>query len=462
MLYVRHVCQSTLVTVAKIAGVRLSLGSLRWGVGFLQVFDSQFELLAVPGVTGKIARFDLDWGWNGPSEVLISGLEVNAKGDPERLYQSLSLYVDRLSRLKFDSAPNATPPKLEIRHLNVRLESTHPVVPNFYAADLSFSKLDVAGGVQSVIKTSRTTIGTTELGPLSLVIRPSGSGLDVGWGSSLESSVWTLSYQIAATGKAIAFRFNPTKLTDLFQRFGSVKLPMDNAGASVSGSALVHFDDATATLSGTTDLTLLGFVPPHPDELKGYAFADRTELRVTFLSRPLYDSMELPLVKLKNGDITFIGNGRVVRNSLSARIVSDLKATLDCTTLAKGFAKEDIGGTLGQWGNLNAKQLVRGGVDIRVQLDADTNHLADAKVVKRIGIGCGLRPISLIDLLSLGLPPLPDARTAERIIKRLPKDVSISDIASVLPTLDEIINVNLKAVPGRPRAGTSPSRPIAP
>ncbi|MGC4068953.1 MAG: hypothetical protein QM784_30770 [Polyangiaceae bacterium] len=69
----------------------------------------------------------------------------------------------------------------------------------------------------------------------------------------------------------------------------------------------------------------------------------------------------------------------------------------------------------------NAAKAVRGSVSVRVQLDADTEHLAEAKVVKRIGIGCGLRPLTLEELLSLGLPPPPEPKTIERIVKQLPE-----------------------------------------
>ena len=64
--------------------------------------------------------------------------------------------------------------------------------------------------------------------------------------------------------------------------------------------------------------------------------------------------------------------------------------------------------------------MVQGNVDVTVQIDADTANLRQAKIVKQIGVGCGLKPLTVRDMLTLGLPPPPDADLIWHLGKDLP------------------------------------------
>jgi hypothetical protein len=63
---------------------------------------------------------------------------------------------------------------------------------------------------------------------------------------------------------------------------------------------------------------------------------------------------------------------------------------------------------------------VEGNVDVTVQIQADPRALGQAKVAKQIGVGCGLRPLTVQDVLALGLPPVPDADFIQHIGKNMP------------------------------------------
>jgi len=76
----------------------------------------------------------------------------------------------------------------------------------------------------------------------------------------------------------------------------------------------------------------------------------------------------------------------------------------------------------------NAGRTVEGQVDVAVQIDADTNRLDQAKLTKQIGVGCGLKPLSLRDALSLDLPPPPDADFLRHAAENLPR------LAAALPS----------------------------
>jgi hypothetical protein len=89
-----------------------------------------------------------------------------------------------------------------------------------------------------------------------------------------------------------------------------------------------------------------------------------------------------------------------------ARVRLDLRGTLPCDALASASAESRLGKLLGRAAGrkagIAALRLVGGSVAVRVQVDASTPKLAEAKVDRSIGIGCGLKPLTLEDLRALG------------------------------------------------------------
>jgi hypothetical protein len=445
LLYVRHVFQTTVTKAAQVAGIKLNLGQVSYGVGFVQLFDSQFELTKVPGVNGHIKRIDLDWVGLRPSKLLFSGLSVYTTREPVELYRSLLRYTDQLRRLKLDSNSKSRPVDFEIRHLELHGKFTHPLLSTVDLTEVELKRKVGKSKDQTSLVTNTTRVNGTEFGPLSLVFRNNRGQIELGWGKTLEESDGIVTYREDDTGMKLATSFKPVALTALFARFGQTTLPEAFAKASLSGTVTAQFSLNTGNVTVKTVLLLTDFVPPHPAELKGYAFKDKTLLVATLQSEPLYSLIEVPVLELTNGELKLRGTGRIERKEPSARLLADLSAKLDCVNLAKGFAQDEVGGALGQWGQRTAVKAVRGSVDVRIQVEADTAKLAEAKVVKRIGIGCGLRPLALQDLLTLELPPPPDEKAAERLVKLMTKPGKMPLSPGLLPSLDELIDVNLKA-----------------
>jgi hypothetical protein len=194
---------------------------------------------------------------------------------------------------------------------------------------------------------------------------------------------------------------------------------------------------------------LQGFTPPHPAELAGYRFADTTALQVRFTVDPLFLAANLDFIELKSGDIALLGHGKIDRELASLRLRAELAATLDCVTLARGYANERVGGALGEWGSRNAVKAIRGNVQVHVQLDVDSAQLERARVVKRIGVGCGLRPMTIGEVIDLGLPPW-DPQSAGRLIQQQSPDQllrELNQMPNLLPTFDELDPFGLKRPP---------------
>jgi hypothetical protein len=445
VLYVRHVFETTVVRAASAAGIRLNLGRVTYGVGFVQIFDSRFDIINVPGLSGQIKRVDLDWTGFSPTKLLLSKVTIYAKGDPIKLYEAASAYSEQLRRLKFDSVEQSKPIPFELAHLDVEGTFENILVSSVAMTEVKLKEKVGHTNDQTVISAQSLRINQTDYGPFTLAYRLTRGHVELGAGSTLEQSDFRLAYHPGDALSSVDITLKSLETKVLFERFALGKAPEDLSHAKLAGTFHAELSTQTGKITAKTALQLTGFLPPHPNELKGYAFKDESLFIATLQSDPLYSTIDIPIIQLSNGDLKLVGVGRMERMARGAKIIADLSAILDCVTLAKGFAKDDIGGALGQWGQRNAKKAVRGSVDVRIQLDADTTQWNDAKVVKRIGFGCGLRPLSLVDLLTLELPPPPDAKTAERLGKLVTNPGQLlPQLPTFLPSLDELLDVNIK------------------
>jgi hypothetical protein len=434
-LGLRHVVTTTTIEYAKVLGIALEPADVRFGPSFIQVLDSRFTALQVPGVGGTVRRIDVDLSGMRPTRVLLSGIAIDAHGDPDALRQAAQRYWEHVRPKAI--AGQATPPlpKVEWRHLALNLTTGNALIPTAAVTELTVVANAGPTHDETTIRTASTRVGALDLGPLEIAIRNQDGTFELGWGPTLFESSWRIAYRELTDAEQVKLSFQPQEATLLLGRLGVTTVPAELSKAKVGGHVEALRDKSAGKVTGALTLNLAGFVPPHPPELKGYRFADTTTMRAQFEVDPLWAAAELRGIELKAGDLSLLGHGRIDRELMSARLRAELTTTLDCVTLARGYASEEIGGELGQWGARNAPKAVRGSVSVRVQIDADTSHLDQAKVVKRIGIGCGLRPLSMVDLLNLGLPPIPDPKTVERLIKQIPP----ATVMANLPTLPQIL-----------------------
>jgi hypothetical protein len=151
-------------------------------------------------------------------------------------------------------------------------------------------------------------------------------------------------------------------------------------------------------------------VPPHPPELDGFVFGNETSFETRLGIPPDYRTLTLTQSRVKAGSFVLTGGGSVHRYDGFARAWLDLRGQLPCASLASAMAESTLGRVLGPLLGRTAELAVKGSVAVVVQVDADTRNLAGAKVVRTLGMGCGLRLLGLpgIGQLDLGkLPPLP-------------------------------------------------------
>ncbi|HEY5957787.1 MAG TPA: hypothetical protein VIV60_14590 [Polyangiaceae bacterium] len=460
-LVIRHVVTNTAIAYAKALGVAIEPSEVRFGLTFIQLIDCRFTALLVPGVSGTVRRVDVDLIGTRPTRVLVSGIELVAEGEPLQLWDASLAYWERLRR-QTDAAGKLALPAVEWRHLNARVTTGNPLFPAAAVTELSVGFNVGPTHDETSIRTESTRVGAFDLGPIGLAFRNQDGVFEVGWGKTLVESSWRVAYQAKAGADYVRLSFQPLSVAELMQKVGQ-SAPPELAKAKVAGYIQGSRERSSGKTAGAVNLTLNDFSPPFPPELKGYRFSDTTTLRADFVVDPLWFAADLRGIELRNGDVSLTGHGRLERELLSVRLRADLATFLDCVTLARGYATDTLGGELGQWGVRNAPKAIRGGVTVRVQIDADSSHLEQAKIIRQLGVGCGLKPMSLVDLLNLGLPPLPDPKTVERLIQHIPNAATalstLPNLPNLLPSFNELRDA---AVPKRPAASQKKNPAKAP
>jgi hypothetical protein len=183
-------------------------------------------------------------------------------------------------------------------------------------------------------------------------------------------------------------------------------------------------------VSGITNITLKGYVPPHPFELDGFIFGDTTTFDTKFTLPSTRDRIMLTESRLKAGKFELSGDGLLSRGSDHSEATLKLSGELPCSALAGVEAESRLAKLLGaslagKAGKL-AEKLVNGSVHVGLALSADTRQLSAARVERTIGVGCGLHPLSLAELSKL-LPA-----DVNELLKSLP---TLADDLSTLPAL---------------------------
>jgi hypothetical protein len=184
---------------------------------------------------------------------------------------------------------------------------------------------------------------------------------------------------------------------------------------------------------------LTGFVPPHPPELDGFVFGDTTTFDTDLKVNAERTQATLTGSRVRAGRFELAGGGSVTRDGLAATLDLDLKGKLPCDALAGAAAESRLGRLLGRasgkQGKRTALALVQGDVSVEVGVKASTEDPLNAKLSQRIGVGCGLRPLSLGELIAL----TPNAKDLEAIggevgkkLEQIGKDLGLPPVPQEL------------------------------
>jgi ADP-dependent NAD(P)H-hydrate dehydratase / NAD(P)H-hydrate epimerase len=154
------------------------------------------------------------------------------------------------------------------------------------------------------------------------------------------------------------------------------------------GSIELKFADTKSPVDGAVHVVVHGFVPPHPVELNGIVFGDRTTGDAKFSVPSDRSVATLTDVKVVAGAFKLEGGGTVRRDGA---VSMKLTGAIPCTSLARSAAVGRLGKLLGGLVGGVAQQRLSGAITVTVTIDADGRDLGAAKVKDSIGGACTVR-----------------------------------------------------------------------
>lgn len=399
-------------------GLELSSYELEYGFGWVKLTNARGKLVDVKNLELSFKSIDVALDGQEPERIDLDGVDVQASGSAPTLALELAAWSKRFPR------SYALP--LWANHVGVVWRPTAGAAP----------WLEITGGhaakneATTIVSAEQVKVAGTPVGKVGASWTATTSAVAIGLGEpELAKAPVKVEVEIGEKPRVV-FRLAPTRLEKLAGPFG-VEVPVENVTAS--GQVELRFPSqlALAPADGSLQVALEGWIPPHPVELDGFVFGN-----VTTFDSKLTISEDLRTVTLtdaavKAGKFELKGGGTIVREAGHALAKLAFAGNLPCPALAGAAAESRLGYLLGRaagkLAGAAARQLVEGSVAVEVRIAADTNKLKDASVERRIGIGCGLKPLTLDELKKLSaLFPVPPelSALADEIAKLPPPDLA--------------------------------------
>jgi hypothetical protein len=206
----------------------------------------------------------------------------------------------------------------------------------------------------------------------------------------------------------------------LFSGILFANVPSELATTTASGSLALEIPYGlnTAEPKGQFDLTLAGLNFPVPREVAGLVYDTSPRLSGTLTSNRAYTKFTANKLQFETGALRMKGKATIERDGVRTRWLSTMQGPLSCDAILAAAARVHLSGTpigneLSKAAANISRKAIKGTVNVIVALDADSQDLANAKVIKSVGLGCGLKPLpvpSLKDLPEILLKDLPQLK----------------------------------------------------
>jgi hypothetical protein len=386
--------QKRVVAEAEARGIALTPGEISFGWQWVQLEGATVKLIGAPSIEAKVGLLDLQLQDMQPAQIELSDVQVGVTGTLPRVLLELGEWTK--------NHPSAYELPVVASRLSLKMAEQAAGAP----------WLDVSGGfltrtvAGAAFSAQSCKLAGYELGKVGAGFTKNGGNVSIGFGDqSAQAAPLRLDAAIEPTGAAtMTVKLTPTKLGLLGQGLG-IPLPLPDVVATADVQLALPPSVVGGVVKGKLSSSLKGFVPPHPPELDGFVFGDLTTFETELEVDASRERVSLSQANLKAGKFELRGGGSVVRRGVSALVELVLKGTLPCDALAGAAAESRLGQLLGRasakQGKHTALAIVRGDVAVEVELKADSNDLLRAQLKQKIGIGCGLRPLSLPELLEL-------------------------------------------------------------
>ena len=446
-VYVPRYIEQRVVAEARARGIDLTPGSISFGLHWVQLAGANAKLIGAPAFEAKLGLVDVQLESFEPTLVQLSDVQLGVSGSLPRVLLELGEWAKNNPRA-FEAPVVAS--RIELRVAEAPAEAPWLTVSNGFLTRTAFG---AAFSAQSC------KLSGFELGKVGAGFAQTGGDVSIGFGDQrAQAAPLRLDASVDAKGAGkLHLVLTPTKLGLLGKGLG---IPLPLPEVIVSSDVELAFPAAVlqgAEITGKLRSSLKGFIPPHPPELDGFVFGDETTFDSELVIDGQRNGVTLTSSRVKAGKFELHGGGTVRREGLAARAELLLKGALPCDALAGAAAESRLGQLLGRasgkQGKRAAQALIGGTVAVEVGIEATTKDLANAKLTQKIGMGCGLRPLSLSELLAL----TPNARDLQAIgdevgrkLEGIGKELGLPPVPTSL-TLPTLPPLPLGEAAGQPR-----------
>jgi len=450
--------EGKVLSAAEAQGVSLKPEDISFGWGWVQVTQAKVNLSRVRTVEMQVGRIDVALDGLTPLSIDLTNVDGLVIGSITNVGLELSEWTK--------AHPTAYSLPLSAKNVHVRFVEPAGTPPWLEVSGGELTRTKSGG----VFAAQHTRFMGVDLGTVGAGFAREASTIALGFGEAdLSKAPFRVEIAPNAATPTARFVLAPTPAERLAKPLGLGLLAGGVSGVVVSSETTIAFASGAAagSVSGVSNITLKGYVPPHPFELDGFIFGDTTTFDTKFTLNKTRDRITLTESRLKAGKFELSGDGLLSRGSDHSEATLNLSGELPCSALAAVEAQSRLakllGGALaGKAGKL-AEKIVNGSVRVGLKLSADTRQLSAARIERTIGVGCGLHPLSLAELSKL-LPA--DVNELLKNLPPLPNDLSslpgLSGLPASLPPLPSGMPALPAGLPQLPNLGLPTSLPTLP
>jgi ADP-dependent NAD(P)H-hydrate dehydratase / NAD(P)H-hydrate epimerase len=392
-LFLPGYIEKRVVAEAKARGIELQPGKIGFGWQWVQLEGATAKLVGAPSFEAKLGLVDVQLQDFEPTLVEASNVQVGVSGSLPRVLLELGEWTK--------NNPKAYDAPLVASRVSVKI-AEEPAAAPWLELSGGLLTRTIAGAAFSA---QSCKLSGFELGKVGAGYSKTGGDVSIGFGDqSAQAAPLRLDASVGQASSKLAIALTPTKLGLLGKGLG-IELPLPEVEASGHAEMSLPAQLAGGEIKGKLSTSLKGFVPPHPPELDGFVFGDLTTFDSDFTIDAARGRMTLSNSKVKAAKFELNGGGTIVREGMDAVAELSFKGALPCDALAGAAAESRLGQMLGRvsgkQGKRTALAIVRGDVSVEVGINARASDLPNAKLTQKIGVGCGLRPLSLRELLEL-------------------------------------------------------------